>query len=160
MARTSSSPRPATRANEIIAAFKAQFPKDAAGGLVRVFADAEYVDVRIVDEDGEPGWERQLQSIRLLANINQRSLTTPGTGFDGITHIKAVMKDMGILNEKRGSGTTATSAASVEIAAAQIDEVAYQLLLRGVVINGGMGSSAQARMDAEAMAQAKRDLGL
>lgn len=160
MARSSSSPRPADRANEITAAFKAQFPKDSMGGLVRVFVDPTYVDVRIVDEDGEPGWDRQLQSVRFACDINQRSQTTPGTGTAGVAHITAAMKDLNILNGKRGGGTTLTSAASVEIPAAQVEEVVYQLLLRGVVVNGGMGNSAQARMDAEVMAQAKRDLGL
>jgi hypothetical protein len=160
MARTSSSSSPALdRKNEIIAAWKARCPKDNRGYVVRVFGDFTYADVRIVDEDGQPGWDRQLQSIRFLCNLNAQSLCTAGTGFEGLEHIKAAMKKVGILDEKRGNGTTKYSAVSVEVPAAKVEEVVYQLLVNGVLVDGMTGWPAQKRMEDEAWEQARREVG-
>jgi hypothetical protein len=157
MARTSSSPV-LTRYNDLTAAFNAKHPRAAKGCMLTVCCDFSMVDA--VDSEGELC--RAVASVRLICDLNSK-MVPMGTGFGGLEHIKAAMKTAGILDEKRGNGTTKYSAVSVEIPAAQMEEVAYQLLLQGVRCgNTGSGTyadKAATRLDSELMAQARREVG-
>ena len=157
MARSSSSPALA-RYNDLAAAFNAKHPKAAKGLMLSVLCD--YTKVDDVDADGDDC--TVIVSVRLFVDLNSK-MVPMGTGFGGLEHIKAAMKEIGVLDEKRGNGTTKYSAVSVEIPAAQMEEVAYQLFIRGVRCgNSGSGSyadKAATRFDNELMAQAKREVG-
>ena len=152
MARTSSNPVLA-RYEILAAAFNAKHPKAAKGQMLAV--DCDYNMVDSVDADGD--YCRVVESVRLILDLNSKMIPM-GTGFGGLEYVKNAMKEIGVLNEKRGGGTTKNSAVSVEIPAAQMEEVAYQLLIRGVRC-GSYAEKAIARLNDEMMAQAKREVG-